>query len=372
MNVEQQLYDLAKDSGINYSLDNIKSALELLGNPHLGLKYIHIAGTNGKGTTADFIAQNLEFSGKSVGVYSSPHIFSYTERFQINEKTISVEALDKYIQYIKEKTQSVSLTEFEILTVVAFLFFSDNKPDYVVLETGLGGRLDATNAVDPILTIITTISYDHQSFLGDSLEEIAAEKAGIIKKNVPLITFNHAPEIQDIFIKKTDALSAPITFVSNDNDNYLTSNKALADKAMSLLGLQSTSKTETRIPGRMQIISNKPLIIADAAHNPEGVASIAKYVKKHNLKLNILFSASSKPTKEIRQMLKELSSVATTLYVSNYDYYKAAGIEDLKEAGKNIDITYISEQEAMNLVSSTKDNLIITGSIYFLGKILTP
>ncbi|MDD4527023.1 MAG: Mur ligase family protein [Candidatus Margulisbacteria bacterium] len=371
MNIEDQLYELAKNSGINYDLTHIVNALELLDNPHLGINYIHIAGTNGKGTTADFIAQSLESYNKKIGVYTSPHLFSYTERFQINGTPISIRDIDSYLKIIKSKITAISLTEFEILTLIAFMYFRDEMVDYVVLETGLGGRLDATNVVSPILTVITTISFDHQAILGNTLLKIAGEKLGIMKPHIPLVTFEQKPEINLLFEKKAQELNCPIFFVQPTASEYLSNNKLLADKALSLLGFPSIKINTTRQIGRMQQISKSPLIIADAAHNIEGITNIVNYIKKNNLKTDILFSVSQKPREDILLIVETLASVAKTLYITEFDFYKAVPLATLLEITKNIsNLKVIPKNKAKDFIAETKNNLIITGSIYFLGSVL--
>jgi len=371
VNIEKQLCELAKTSGINYDLTHITKALALLGNPHLGLKYIHIAGTNGKGTTADFIAQTLEHHGSKVGIYTSPHLFSYTERFQINGTKISSSKLSSYISLIKDKTNAISLTEFEILTLVAFLYFKDEQVDFVVLETGLGGRLDATNIVIPILTVITTISYDHQAILGNTLREIAAEKLGIVKHEIPLVTFNQPDEIRAMFHNKTTELNSPLFCVDPTSENYLINNKLLADKAITILGFEPVTIKNTRQIGRMQKISKSPLILADAAHNIQGIEQLVKYIKLHNLETNIIFSVSQKSDEDIKEMADMLSAVAKTLYITEFDFYKAVPLTSLIDITKDIkNLKVLPMNETSKLIKSTKNNLIITGSIYFLGSIL--
>ncbi len=372
MGIEKQLYSLAKSSGINYDLKHMVNALSLLGDPHKNLKYIHIAGTNGKGTTADFIAQSLESLGKKVGLYSSPHVFYYTERFQINGNQITLNQINAYLKIIKAKTKTISLTEFEILTLIAFLYFKDNNPDYIVMETGLGGRLDATNVIDPIITVITTISFDHQAILGETLKEIANEKLGIMKPNIPIVTFEHEPEINNLFQEKAKQLNSPLYFIRPTHDYYLSNNKLLADKTISLLGYTtSQTQTKTRLIGRMQIISDSPLIIAEAAHNKEGIEKLSNYIKANKLKTDILFSVSQKPKEDILSMAQTLSTVADKLYITEYDFYKALPLPELIKITKKIhNVKILPKNKASKLIRSTKNNLIITGSIYFLGSVL--
>ncbi len=371
MNIEKQLYALAKNSGINYDLGHIVEALSLLKNPHRGISYIHIAGTNGKGTTADFIAQSLEASGKNVGLYSSPHLFSYTERFQVNGNQITLEQINSYLKIIKAKIKQIPLTEFEILTLIAFLFFKDANPDFVVMETGLGGRLDATNVVDPILTVITTIAFDHQAILGNTLEQIATEKLGIMKPTVPMVTFEHEPKISKLFQEKANQLKCPLFFVKQINENYLLNNNLLADKAISLLGYSPQPTGKTRLTGRMQVLSQAPFKLADSAHNQEGIRKLVHYIKTHNLETDVIFSVSQKPKEDILEMAQMLSSVALTLYITEFDFYKAMPLSEIIKITKDIkNLKVLPKNQTDEFIRTTKNNLIITGSIYFLGSVL--
>jgi dihydrofolate synthase / folylpolyglutamate synthase len=371
MNIEKKLTNLAKRAGIHYSLSHLEEALSLLDNPQQANKYIHIAGTNGKGTTADFIAQNLELLGFKVGLYTSPHLFSYTERIKINNEPIKLQTLCNYLRKIKKIIKNFQLTEFEILTIISFLYFNDNKVDYVILETGLGGRLDATNVIIPIVSIITTISYDHQSILGNSLSQIASEKAGIIKNNIPVITFSQEPPVNSILQKKAKETSSPIYFIQKKFDNYLNNNKLLAEKAMLLLGYEFKSNLSTRLLGRMQLIQTHPPLIADSAHNIEGVLELKNYIKKSNLETDIIVSFSNKPKEDIIKILLELSSVAKNLIITNFNHYKALPASNIKEIAKDVpNIQIIPMRKISQYVAGRKRSLIVTGSIYFLGYML--
>jgi len=203
---------------INLGLDRIKRICNLMGDPQNDLKVIHIAGTNGKGSTTTFISSILKSQGYRVGIYTSPYIERFTERIKINDEEIKEKEVAEYLEYlipiidkvIKEGHEKP--TEFEIITAMAFKYFYDNKVDYVVLEVGLGGRLDATNVVNPILSVITTISYDHMNILGDTLGKIAYEKAGIIKQDIPLVLYPQEKEADEVIRKVAKEKNSKFSF----------------------------------------------------------------------------------------------------------------------------------------------------------------
>ncbi|WDU82176.1 bifunctional folylpolyglutamate synthase/dihydrofolate synthase [Caloramator sp. Dgby_cultured_2] len=205
--------------GMNLGLDRIKRICSLMDNPEDKLKVIHIAGTNGKGSTTTFISSILKEQGYRVGIYTSPYIERFTERIKINDEEIKEEEVAEYLDYLiplierVEKEGFGKPTEFEIITAMAFKYFYDKNVDYVVLEVGLGGRFDATNVVNPILTVITTISYDHMNVLGNTLSQIAYEKAGIIKEGVPLVLYPQEKEAYEVIKKVAKEKDAKIYHV---------------------------------------------------------------------------------------------------------------------------------------------------------------
>jgi len=373
-NIENELSEIAATRGIFYSLEHIQEAMNLLGNPQDKLKVIHIAGTNGKGTTADFIAQLLETQGHSVGIYSSPHLISYTERFTINGISIGTKKLEKYFLIIKEKLAEIELTEFEILTCVAFLYFADEKVDCLVLETGLGGRLDATNVVNPILTVITTIANDHASFLGDNIIDIAKEKAGIIKQGVPLVMFEQETEVQLEIDKIALLNSAHLTIVQQKETNYLKNNQSLAIAAVNRLRLDiiAPEKLKSRVKSRLEIVRKNPLVLLDAAHNLEGIRSLIKYLLSKEIKIdNLLYAATDRP--ELEEILEILSQNCKTLFLCEFSHFRSVKLEKFKYLSQGIDadIQYCSAKEVQELIPNLlkrDESILITGSIYFLGE----
>ena len=201
--------------GIRYDLGPFLKVLERLHHPQKNLpKAILIAGTNGKGSTLTYLAAGFQFLGIRVGTYTSPHFNDYTERISIQNEPISQPDFVTYFEKVQKADPDHTLTEFEILTAMAFLYFNDQKPDILLIETGLGGRLDATNVISPILTIITKIGLDHQAILGKTLPDIAKEKAGIIKPNVPCITLRQSKPVLEVIQKTAKACESPLRVVS--------------------------------------------------------------------------------------------------------------------------------------------------------------
>ena len=230
MNYEEAMNFIQNTSkfGSVLGLDNIKELLERLGNPQDQLKVVHIAGTNGKGSTLAFLAGIFRESGYRAGRYVSPASFCYEERFRINEENISKEDLCFYMEKIKKISEEMVRdgmshpTMFEIETALSFLYFLDKKVDVVLLETGMGGRLDATNVVKKqIAVIIASIGMDHMQFLGDTIEKIAAEKAGIIKEGCPVISYNNQESVNEVIKEKAKEMHCKVTFVNSEGIRVL-------------------------------------------------------------------------------------------------------------------------------------------------------
>ena len=283
--------------GINYSLEDFLSNLNYVNNPHLQLpKCIHVAGTNGKGSTSAILNQALIDSGFKVGLFSSPHISSYTERIQINNTPITESS---FCDYFYQATESGHFqTEFEILTVMAFLFFRDKNPDFVIFETGLGGRFDTTNVIQPILSIITKIDFDHQAILGNTIEAIASEKAGIIKENTSAITISTQKEEVITVLKKEAKLRSAKLFIEEPlqevpifsalKGSFQKENIALAKQAFLYL-MPTLKEDEKRFNqslakvkhwGRFTQLSEKPKILCDGAHNKSAIEALLNEVKQ--------------------------------------------------------------------------------------------
>lgn len=312
MNYEQALQYINSRLrfGIKPGLSRMIDMLERLGNPHKKLKFVHVAGTNGKGSTSTMIASALTCSGKRTGLYTSPYICDFRERMQINGEMISREELAEYTEKVSALLDDDELmTEFELITCIAFLWFASHECDVVVLEVGLGGRFDATNVIDsPLCSVIMRIDLDHTAILGDTVAQIASEKAGIIKKGCPVVMYPDQPEeaaavikqkakelgcrliIPEINCVKTGEQSVFGTKVSYDNIDYVLPlpgphqviNSITAVEVLRTLGTKAEHISEgiakAYIPARFELVSREPLVIIDGAHNPNGAAALANAI----------------------------------------------------------------------------------------------
>jgi len=312
-NLLAHLYGLRR-LGIKVGLEHTNELLRRCGSPHRGLKTIHIAGTNGKGSTAAMIQAILRESGLKVGLYTSPHLISFNERIRINGLPISDEYIIEFMARFNSVIDAVEATFFEATTVLALHYFSNQEVDVAVIETGLGGRLDSTNVIDPELTIITSIDLDHQQLLGETLIDIAVEKAGIIKKQTPVLVCSQTPEVMDVIRKKAQESNSPIIY-SNDPkkiiiDHHSTGfeldkkqyfvpligahqaiNAGLAIRAV-MHHCPEMKKTEiqsglsnTKWFGRFQPLLKKLPIYYDVAHNPGGIRTIRASLDTINSKV---------------------------------------------------------------------------------------
>ena len=273
-----------ENKNYEFKLDGIKSFLSHLNDPHLKLKVVHVGGTNGKGSTCCIISSVLQESGYKTGAFTSPHIKDFRERIRIGKDFIDKDFVTEFIINNRFKIERLGLTFFEISFAMAVDYFSKNIVDYAIFEVGLGGRLDATNVLEPVVSVITNIGYDHKEFLGNSLEEIAMEKAGIMKHNNPIVIGEKNEKLRDLFKIEADKKSAPIYFSkisqeykSDLSGPFVQKNISLALKALDILklGIEKKDiekgilnvKENTKIYGRWDLIRKKPKIIFDAGHN---------------------------------------------------------------------------------------------------------
>lgn len=366
---------------IELGLDRISKILDILKNPQDKLKCIHVAGTNGKGSTCAIIASILQESGRNVGLYTSPHIFSYTERIKINDKEISKNEFAKYVIEITNLAEknSIYLTEFEILTAIMFKYFYDKGVDVAVLETGLGGRFDATNVIKSNLcSIITHIDYDHTERLGTTLEEIAYEKAGIIKEGCPVITSEGYEIIQDIADEKNSMLifTAPFADITNLSLKGIIQgeNLALALSCIQYLFKDITDSTiqkglkSVNHPCRFQIIKDKNIVV-DASHNPNGIQALRESLDYYYPGKSLRFVFGCLRNKDYSKMVKILFRKGDEIYFYHFNNPNSCTYEELEKI-----CNYPSEP----FVSLNKFNLkddkitVICGSFYMLNEIIKP
>ncbi len=323
--------------GIKVGLDHTIQLLNRCGNPHNKLKTIHIAGTNGKGSTAAILQSILRAAGLKVGLYTSPHLVSFNERIRVNGSPISNDFIIDFMKKFNDDINEIESTFFETTTVLSLCYFYFKKVDVAIIETGLGGRLDSTNVLNPNLSIITSIDIDHQNILGNTIEEIANEKAGIIKKNTPLITFKQPKKILDILRNRAKMLNAKIEIVVDPQkivvDNFSTKfvinnktfsipligehqayNAALAIRSSNIfMGPLSYQMIKDGVkntvwPGRFQLLNNKLKIFYDVAHNSAGINTIRSTLNSLNAleKIGLIILKEDKDVDQISNSLKGL------------------------------------------------------------------
>ena len=364
---------------INLGLDRISAVLKLLGNPQDKLKCFHVAGTNGKGSVCAIIASVLQEAGMNVGLYTSPHIFKYTERIKINGEDISDTDFAKYVFEIVEAADKneIHLTEFEILTAVMFKYFADNNVDVVVLETGLGGRFDATNVIKSNLcSIITHIDLDHTERLGNTKDKIAFEKAGIIKQGCPVVTCEGYEAIKD----KADECNSLFVMVAPFEDTselalkgtYQQENLSLALAAIKLVYPKIPEEIilkglhNVKHPCRFEYLADKNILI-DAAHNPNGAAALRDSLDLYFPDKKRCFIFGCLKTKNYEKMMDILFSEGDEIYLNHFDYPGSVDFETLQAACK-----YPAKQfKSLDEINLNDGKLtIICGSFYMLKSVL--
>ncbi len=374
----------------NLSLKNIKIILKKLGNPEKSLKVIHVAGTNGKGSVCAMLTAILKEAGYKVGMYTSPHLKDFRERFVINNKRISKEELVKYFQKVKPFV--TEQTFFEVITAMAFLYFKDKRVDFLVLEVGLGGRLDATNVVEPLVSVITNIGLEHQEYLGESIEEIAYEKAGIIRNEKPVVTgakgaaLNVIKKVAKEKKCKVYLDGKPIKVHLGLNGDFQLVNASIALETIEVLNQYynleiKKNKIKTGLlkivwHGRLEFISKN--ILVDCAHNLDAVKALKKELLKFKKKYRGLYLiVGVLKDKDYKQILKELVPLAKEIIFVKAKIGRALEPKILAEyiqGNYNKNFVIIEDvkkalQYARKIIK--KDDLIlITGSIYVVGEVV--
>ena len=365
----------------NPGLKNVSKFINELNLSYNQLKYIHVGGTNGKGSTCSYISSILQEAGCKVGTFSSPHFYDYRERIKINNAKIEKSFIVDFIDKNKNLIETLGLSFFELSFGLCLSYFNQKKVDYAVIEVGLGGRLDATNIINPLVSVITNISYDHMDILGDSLEMIAKEKAGIIKKNSKVIIGERNSEVDKIFINKSKDISSSLVFASDNYSekiysdiDYLNKNiysaiytcKALTLKNINqnsiLRGIKNVA-INTNMFGRWSIIDNNPKIIFDAAHNEGGFESIGKQLSKLSYdKLFVLLSFVK--GKKINNLISKLPSDAK-LYFTTLSIERSMSFKEIKLNVEGNIIFDKSPKKILNQIkkeTSSDDLILITGS----------
>ncbi len=399
----------------NPGLERIERLCHALGAPQDKLKFIHVAGTNGKGSFCAMLDSILRAQGYCVGLYTSPYILEFNERIRVNGENISDDelvALVEEIQPIADEMEDKP-TEFELITAIAFLYFARKKCDYVILECGLGGRLDATNIIrTPILSVITGIALDHTAILGDTYGKIAAEKAGIIKENIPVLWCGENEEAEAVIGGVAARKNSPLYVVDRTRLNikqmslegtlldfgerkdiflpllgaYQPTNAANALTAVTILqklGIQiDTSAVKDGLASvvwhaRFEVICRKPLIIADGGHNPEGIDAAVSSIKSYFSDKKVGFICGVMADKDYLYMAKRISEVACTVFCIKPENPRALGAEEFAEVFRGDGIRAVAcrgiEDAVKRAFSWSEENdlpLVCLGSLYMYGDIV--
>lgn len=411
MTIEQSLNKLFSlhQFGIKLGLESTINLLNFLGNPQKNLKCFHIAGSNGKGSTSSFIASILMEAGYKVGLYTSPHLMRFNERIRINGKEISDEFILNFMNKVDTFIDNNSPTFFELTTAMAFKYFVENEVDFAVVETGLGGRLDSTNVINPLAVSITTISLEHTNILGDSLQSIAAEKAAIIKENSKTFVGFVPLETKPIFIDYATQKKSELFFLSDYSaiknyslkltckdifNFYQTPLRGIHQLSNAALAVMTLINTFPNIDGlaiskgiknviknsgiqcRYEVFNENPKVIFDSAHNPEGVESfINEFKNEFSLYLKRFLLFGTMKDKDYISSLKILHPYFDEIYVLSIEYERAASTDELIKTAAALGISVKSLAEPDNFIKNfiAKKNsnhcLVALGSIYILGEV---
>jgi dihydrofolate synthase/folylpolyglutamate synthase len=406
------LYGLQK-YGIKFGLNCTEKLLARAGNPHRKLRFIHIAGTNGKGSTAAILSRILRNHGIKTGLYTSPHLVRFTERFRINDGEVSAERILRVFEKIRDTLDGSTLpTFFEMVTAMAFLYFAEEQVDFVIAEAGMGGRLDATNVITPEVSVITNIGFDHQEFLGSTLSSIAREKAGIIKEGVPVVAGALQPVVQAVLKTTCMNKAAPLYRFKSDfrvrrnssvsfqyrgikrqfpslslnlRGPHQVDNAALALATLEVLeqkrlislwpGILERAMLEVRWPARLEVLETNPTIVLDGAHNPQGAESLRDALKASFTYKKLHLVMGIMADKDIMGILRRLLPMAETAIFTRPRYARAANPDDIRKMARPYIQKYyvISDpasaiQEARHL-AGPDDLICITGSLYFAGEV---
>jgi len=393
MFVQLPMYQNDGSTAFKKDLTNILALSKELGFPEQKFKSIHVAGTNGKGSTSHMLASILQEAGYKVGLYTSPHLKNFTERIRINGVEISEEKVTEFINGNKAFLEQQKMSFFEMTVGLAFDYFASEKVDIAIIEVGLGGRLDSTNSITPEVAVITNIGLDHTQFLGETLPEIAFEKAGIIKKNIPVVIGEEQAAVKSVFIAKAAKESAPIYFASDASGTYISdllgdyqiqNSKTAVAVIKRLKGYQVSKENikngllnvvkNTNLKGRWQVLQEHPKLICDTAHNKEGLAIVLNQLKKQPFKkLHIVLGVVAD---------KKLETILP-LFPSSADYYfcKPAISRGLSEAvleanAKKFNLVgkkYVSVKLALKsalLNANQQDIIYVGGSTFVVAEII--
>ena len=370
--------------GIKLGLENTRRLLDHLGNPERKLRIFHVAGTNGKGSVCAMLDSVFRTAGLRCGLYTSPHLCDFRERMVVDGNRISRKAAAEILTCLREfcKDWPHPPTFFELTTAMALAHFSREKCDVVVLETGMGGRLDATNTVTPLVSIITPIAMDHAEWLGDSIAKIAVEKAGIIKPSIPVVSARQTPEASGVLQNQASGFGSPLMFVEHAYAGQIGLagahqkwNAALAVAAIHASGISVPDTTiETGLrdvvwPARFQKIGDQ--IILDGAHNPHASEALVATWREHfgTQKASIIFGAMK--DKDSREMLAVLSGIAEAFFFVPVDSPRSAEPAELMRSTAQTAKIFSSLTSAIDAATAEPAPVLITGSLFLAGEALS-
>ncbi|TXK47679.1 bifunctional folylpolyglutamate synthase/dihydrofolate synthase [Pontibacter qinzhouensis] len=413
------MYQRIGNAAFRKSLDNIIFLCDALGQPQHKFKTVHVAGTNGKGSSSHMLAAVLQSAGYKTGLYTSPHLKSFTERVRVNGAELEQDYLVNFVSLHKELFEKIKPSFFEMTVALAFEYFAHQQVDIAVIEVGLGGRLDSTNIIQPEVALLTNIGYDHQSILGDTLEEIAAEKAGIIKPATPAVVSTRQPEIAHVFISKAIQQDAPLVFASDqfkielqyaslEKQVVLVENskgtEILSDLELDLTGqyqhlnlpgvLQAVevlrergitiseqalrqglaqTKSLTGLKGRWQILSHNPLTVCDTGHNEDGIKQIVQQLQSLNPKqVHLVFGAVN--DKDITTVLQLLPKTYT-YYFCQAQIPRALAVGELQQQAQVLGVKGNAYNTVADAIKAAKANaapdevIFIGGSTFVVAEI---
>jgi dihydrofolate synthase/folylpolyglutamate synthase len=403
------LYALGNEikAGEKFGIERMQTLMTALGHPERELRFVHVAGTNGKGSTSAMIANALQHARYRVGLYTSPHLVEPTERIQINGTAVTHEEFANAFELVHSKAEELLKTEaldvhpsyFETVTAMAFVIFQ-RQAQVIVLEVGLGGRLDATNVITPELCVITPVSYDHEALLGNRLQSIASEKAGILKPYVPVVMAQQQPEAEDVITRRASELGCEVIRAADasvsqvsagpksalfrmDGERYVCGlagrhqieNAATAILACRQLGVSTESiqvGLETvRWPGRLEFVSHEPDFVLDGAHNPAGAAALAEYIKEFCGDRPVWMVYGAMRDKAIEEVAGQLFPLADRLIVTAPNFARALRPEVILQMMPHPDSTVThTVPEAIESVRAAPREAIVffTGSLFLVGE----
>ncbi len=404
------VFDLQK-YGIKFGLSSTISLLSRLGLPYQEGRYIHLAGTNGKGSVAAMLSAILSKAGYRVGLFTSPHLVRFQERYRLHDQDVSADRLLELINQVRAVIdESEPPTFFEFATAMAFLYFFQEQASPIILETGMGGRLDATNIVHPQVAVITNISMDHQEFLGRTLTAIAGEKAGIIKPGAPLVTGATQARVLALFRRRCQEVSAPMYVRGADFQSrggpagqfsytglawkldhlranllgrHQYSNAALALAALELLERQGFAIAEAAIreglkqvrwPGRLEQVAQDSRVLLDGAHNPAAARLLAQTLKRTQKNGRLIMVLGIMADKDFGAIIGRLLPLAHTVIFTRPRYFRAARPEVLAQKAKGYGVETLMEERVADAVrraqtlAGAEDRIVVTGSLYTVGE----